>query len=113
MLSIRRGTTVDLAIGLKDVSGSEYNIAESDKLIFGVKSSVDSSEYILSKEVTPESYNENSGRYVLNLKPEDTAELPFGKYVYDVGLQTATGDFYIVCPCDTFVVSDVVTKKVI
>ena len=42
------------------------------------------------------------GGEVLHIKPEDTKEMAFGKYVYDVQLTTADGDVYTIIPPTPF-----------
>lgn len=111
MITIRRGTTNEFVVALTDENGSAYSISEDDKLIFGVKKTIKQNDYIFSKTVEASAYDELKGGYVVSLIPEDTQELAFGDYVYDVGLQTAEGEFYIVCPCDTFTIADTVTER--
>ena len=111
MITIRRGTTNKFVIELVDAEGNAYSIAESDNLIFGVKKNVRQKEYILSKTVNSGDYDELQGGYVVSLVPDDTENLEFDDYVYDVGLQKSSGEFYIVCPCDTFTIADTVTER--
>ena len=111
MITIRRGTTNEFVVALTDESGNAYSLGEKDALIFGVKKKVKQDDYILSKTVGTDAYDELKGGYVVSLVPDDTQELAFGDYVYDVGLQKETGEFYIVCPCDTFTISDTVTER--
>ena len=112
MIEIKRGTTEEFVIDLENESGERYVIGDGDTLVFGVKKSAKQDYYNLSKTITADSYSEAKGGHVVSIAPSDTQDLSFGSYVYDVGLQTSSGDFYIVCPFDTFVIADTVTKKV-
>lgn len=112
MITIKSGTTAEFVIALTDSEGNEYKIFDADTLIFGVKANVNAREYILSVNIYSSDYNATQGGYLVHLTPEDTANIIFGDYVYDVGLQKANGEFYIVCPCDVFIVENTVTKKV-
>lgn len=110
MITIRRGTTNAFVVVLTDEEGNPYVISDGDTVIFGVKRSIREKGYLFSKSITE--YDKANGGYVISLVPEDTQELEFRDYVYDVGLQKSTGEFYIVCPCDTFTIADAVTEAV-
>lgn len=112
MIEIRRGTTKEIVIALAYETGSEYKIEDTDTLIFGVKTSVNQKEYIFSRTVDKTAYSAQNGGYLIQIQPEDTANMLFGDFVYDVGLQKQNGEFHIVCPCDLFKVSAAVTKRV-
>lgn len=110
MIEIRRGTTNEFVIALTDEEGKPYSLSDADTLIFGIKRNVRQASPVFSKSFAD--YDELRGGYVIGLTPEDTQDLDFGNYVYDIGLQKSTGEFYIVCPCDTLIIADTVTEKV-
>ena len=110
MITIRRGTTNEFVIVLTDEEGNAYLISGTDTLIFGVKKNIRQQEYIFSKTLASTNYDELKGGYVVSLSPKDTQDLDFDDYVYDVGLQKSSGEFYIVCPCDTFTIANTVTE---
>ena len=49
------------------------------------------------------------GGAAIHIRPEDTKELSFGKYLYDIQLTTADGDIYTVIPPTTFEILKEVT----
>lgn len=108
-MKIIRGTSVSLMVQIRDEEGMLYELQEGDKLIFGVKQNPNNKSYSLKK--TADSTAKTDDGYIINLAPEDTANLPFGKYVFDVGLQTAEGNFYMVVECDSLIIDTAVTSK--
>lgn len=101
-----RGTSLTLTVTVTDGDGNPYTMTEQGVVRFGVKQNVTAGEYLVKKEVT---VGEN-GKYSFQLMPEDTEELPFGIYKYDVGLQE--GDhYYNVIPCSDLVLCQNVTHK--
>lgn len=109
MYKMVRGTTQNIAITILNDDGTVYELQNSDKLIFGVKLNPESTEYDIKKTATAE--NEQDDGYIIKLTPEDTQHLSFGRYCFDVGLQTSDGDFYMVIDCDDFMITKAVTAK--
>ena len=72
-----------------------------DILYFTVKKTAKDSDFLFQKSVT--------GSNSIHIRPEDTADLSFGKYKYDVQLTTATGDVYTVIEPSTFEVMEEIT----
>ena len=73
----------DIYLPIKDEEGQiigEYTLEEGDVLLFTVKKNTKTDEVIFQK----------SGQHV-EILPEDTETLPYGKYVYDVELTYASG----------------------
>jgi hypothetical protein len=71
-----------LNLEITDKDGKPYIAADTDNILFTVKKDVNLSEFIFQKKV----YNNQ-----INIEPQDTKDLPYGKYVYDVQLTTAAG----------------------
>lgn len=113
MITIRKGTNKEVVISLQDDTGREYTLSENEHLIFGVKENVYADKYLISKIIKNDAFNTTQGGYLLEIAPEDTENLSFGQYVYDVGLQKGNGEFHIVVPCDAFIVAETVTERVI
>lgn len=103
-----RGTTNCFEVALKDPDGNAVQMQEGEKLIFGVKSNKNNAEYDLKKIITMDSLVD--GAYVVRLDPEDTIDLPFGNYYYDVGFQTEDA-YYMVVECSPFILSSNITQK--
>lgn len=108
MYKMVRGTTQNIAVTILNDDGTVYELQSGDKLIFGVKLNPESSEYDIKKIVEAADSN---GCCVISLTPEDTEGLAFATYYFDVGLQTASGDFYMVVECDDFIVCKAITAK--
>ena len=108
-ISIIRGTTNAFSLTIEDENGEPYTLKDNEKIIFGVKSNAENSDYDICKIVTAS--EEVDGAYIINLMPEDTAGLQFGRYFYDVGLQTADGNFYMIISCSEFNICKAITAK--
>ena len=79
---LTRGDNASLSVSLVDEQGDPYD-ASNDRLYFGVKRSALDASCILEKEL------EDS---VLTLTHDDTAELPFGDYLYSIRLEHENED---------------------
>lgn len=101
-IQLTRGDTARLVVTVQnDLTGSDYEIAEGDTFRFTVKKSVNTTAALFQKVV------QGSGQFYI--QPEDTKDLAFGKYLYDVELTTAEGDVYTVIVPSTFEVLKEVT----
>lgn len=93
-VEIIRGTSNQFDITISDINGSLYTLKSGDKILFGVKKRATDTEYVILKTVT----SGENGVYSVALEPDDTANLTFGKYFYDVGLETGDDYFNIIEP---------------
>lgn len=109
MISIIRGTTNNFSLSIEDENGEQYTLKDGEKIIFGVKENAESSDYDIVKTLTSADVADKT--YNIRLTPADTAKLPFGRYYFDVGLQTANGDYYMIVPCEEFYICKAVTAK--
>ena len=105
-LTVQRGTTNAINIVIYNDDGTIYSLETGDKLIFGVKKSLSATDYIIKKVSTSDSKD----GYNIKLEPADTQNL-LGNYLYEVALQTASGEYYIVIDCSEFVVTNTLTQK--
>lgn len=78
-ISMTRGDTVRVAINFV-----EYIPIEGDLIEFGVKEAYDDIDCLFTKQVPIDSL-------VLQIDPEDTKDLDFGTYVYDIQLTMTDG----------------------
>lgn len=99
-IKLTRGDTADLAVEIEDDEGS-YSLASGDTLTMTCKKFSSSEEFVFQKEII----NSNTFR----VEPKDTSNVPFGKYVYDVQLNTADGEVYTVISPKTFEICEEVT----
>lgn len=108
-LEITRGTTMTFLLTIQNDDGTTYILNDDEKLIFGVKLDPEKGDYLIKKIITAE--NAQGQAYLISLKPEDTQDMEFKDYRYDIGLQTAEGDYYMLVACSQFVVNKAVTAK--
>lgn len=83
-ITMTRGDTMVARISITDSEGYQYIPVEGDKIRFAMKSNFTDPKPLLVKDIPIDTME-------LVLKPEDTAELNFGKYVYDIQLTKADG----------------------
>lgn len=101
-IKLTRGDTARLAVPIINLANNgEYTMESGDILYFTVKKTAKDSDFLFQKSVT--------GSNSIHIRPEDTADLSFGKYKYDVQLTTATGDVYTVIEPSTFEVMEEIT----
>lgn len=91
-IRMTRGDTVYLTVPLKSATEA-YEMGSDDTLTLSVKKSLRDTEYVFQKVAT--------GSNAFHIEPADTANLAFGKYQYDVQLNTSDGDVYTVIPPST------------
>jgi len=87
-----RGDTVSLHIDLVDFNGDPYYLAENDEAIFRVKKNACTKELLIEKELE----TDEDGLLVLLIEPEDTENLRFGVYVYEVEVITSDDSHFTV-----------------
>ncbi len=89
-ITLTRGDTFMAQISITDSKGEPYVPVEGDSVRFAMKSTYADKEPLLVKDIPIDTLK-------LILNPEDTKELSFGTYVYDIQLTKATGEV------DTFI----------
>ena len=102
-IRLTRGDTAYLTVALStNQSSSHYTMDENDVLTFSIKRKPKTDIDCLVQKVV-------KGFNIFHIEPEDTKNLAFGKYKYDVQLTTASGDVYTVIEPTTFEVMEEVT----
>lgn len=81
---ITRGDTGFIEIPLFDNDNEPYTPIEGDSVRFAVKKKYKDEECLVLKPIPIETL-------ILEIKPEDTKELEFGKYVYDIEFTDSLG----------------------
>ena len=102
-IELTRGDTARLTVPLTDDSGAAYEMQSTDELVMTVKSSVNDDTPCFQKIVV--------GSNEIHIKPSDTANLNFGKYVYDVELRISEDDVYTVIEKTMFKIREEVTTR--
>lgn len=91
---LTRGDSATLKLTVYDSSGAEYDYSQ-DTVKFTVKRSWAESDALITKTVNAD------GEIVLDA--EDTADLPAGRYVYDVQITSDNGAVDTVIPYTDFI----------
>lgn len=89
-ITLTRGDTFRAYVNITDSDGNPYAPQKGDRIRFALKKNVMDLEPLILKEIPIDTL-------ILHLKPEDTKELAFGSYIYDIELTKANGDV------DTFI----------
>ena len=92
-ISLIRGDSCILELAITDQEGNEYTLEDTDVVVLTVKKSTRADDIVFQKKVTDNK---------IKIDPEDTAKLPYGKYVYDVQLTTAAGYVDTIIPPHLF-----------
>ena len=97
-ITITRGDSASFHIDIVDASGTEYVLQDGDIVTFTVKKSTKTEDILIQK----------TGQDV-EIEHEDTADLRYGTYAYDVQLTYANGHIdTFIGPAD-FVLTEEVT----
>ncbi len=80
IIKLTRGDYASFHINIKDASGAEYVLQDGDVVTFTVKKNTKTEDVLIQK----------TGQDV-EIEHEDTAEMKYGTYVYDVQLTHANG----------------------
>lgn len=90
-ICLTRGDTLKVAVALKDSTGADYSPATGDSVRFAMRpvgltpnGKAWKNDVVLTKSIP-------TGTMLLQIDPEDTAELPFGCYAYDIQVTFADG----------------------
>lgn len=91
-ITLTRGDTFKAKVTITDREGNPYDPQEGDTVRFAAKKNYTDpdTEVLILKDIPIETL-------ILKLEPEDTKDLDFGNYVYDIQLTRANGDV------DTFI----------
>lgn len=89
-ITLTRGDTFTATISITDSDGNPYAPIAGDSVRFAMKSKLEDTSPLLMVEVPIDTMT-------LIINPEDTKNLPFGKYIYDLQLTKSNGDV------DTFI----------
>ncbi len=108
-ISITRGDSAQIMLTIRDrVTGRPFVPGPDDRLTFTVKREL-SDEIPLVVKTLDNGIMRREQDCLLVLAPEDTAQIPFGTYRYDVELVLASGYTDTVIPPSPFIVTGEVT----
>lgn len=93
VIYLTRGDTAVLNIQIVDLEGELYELEEGDKCEFTLKKYTSNTKSLIKKEII---------RDRLEIMPEDTKNLKFGEYVYDIQLTLKDGEVLTIVPPTPF-----------
>lgn len=101
-IHITRGDTGRCGLDIKKSDGTDYDVQEGDGVLFTVKASPKDAQFLIQKDIG------TSGQIIID--PEDTENLDYGSYFYDVQLtRVADGSVNTIITPSAFVVEEEVT----
>lgn len=100
-ITFNRGDSIYLNITVYDENGAEYELQEGDALYYSVKAKLKDKNYAIPPKKLEKT--------LLSILPEDTYDLDFGEYVYDVQLITANGRSSTIIKPSAFIIEPTVT----
>lgn len=98
-ITLTRGDTFEVQVFINDKEGNRYTPQEGDRVQFGVKHEYEDAECVIFKEVPIESM-------ILRLEPDDTKNLEFGEYVWDMQLVKPNGEVSTFITKSRFIISE-------
>lgn len=98
-IRITRGDSLTVNIVLTDGDGYEYEPEQGDEVWFRVKKSAKADDILIEKQIDLESM-------ALELVEDDTRELAFGEYRYEIECITAEQDHYTVIKNAPFIITE-------
>ena len=104
-LTITRGDTGAIRVAVSDAEGEPVPLEDGDMIELTVRERLGASGKLLYKKVT----EFVGGEALITIYPEDTSNLEFRIYVYDVQLTRANGQVKTIVKPSKFVVGNEVT----
>jgi hypothetical protein len=102
-----RGDTETILVSCKNSEGEPVPFVPGDTIYFTVKRSTRDEKKVLQKVVT----EFQDGKAVIEIEHEDTKDLEFQTYVYDVQHTSAGGKVTTIIPPSKFVIEGEVTHE--
>lgn len=84
-----RGDTCPISFDITDSEGNELDLSTSE-IYFTMKNNYNTTSYIVQKKKSLGGITVNGKQGSLVLTHDDTAELNYGKYVYDIQIKSGT-----------------------
>lgn len=95
VISLTRGDTAYLSLNLTNNDGEPYEFKNGDTVTLSVKKDYEDVENYLFQKVVA------AGDTIV-IEPQDTKPYEYGRYVYDVQVNTAVGEVFTVLGPNTF-----------
>lgn len=104
---LSRGDSAVIGIEITDDEGETYTPGVGEMVLFTLKRVTNQCKTLLVKE-----FIEDSSDLSVTLTQEDTIDLSFGDYVYDVVLVSDEGDVYTIIAPSEFKIMEVVHNEI-
>lgn len=101
VINMSRGDTISLDVNIVDADGNDYELKEDEELYFSVKAKSTDKNYA----IPPKKLDGKT----LHLASEDTYDLDFGNYLYDIQLRKADGRCNTIIKPTQLVIEEVIT----
>lgn len=106
-LSMIRGDTESITISIKDTEGELIPLVIGDTVYFTMKKNMNNETKVIQKVIT--SFTDGSA--IIDLLHDDTKNISFGEYYYDVQVTYENGTVRTVLGPDTFTILGEVTYE--
>lgn len=104
-LGMIRGDSEYITINCKDEHGVKINFQTGDRIYFTVKLNTATDQKVLQKIVT----SFDDGNAVVEILPEDTRDLPYKSYKYDIQWTTVDSKIITIIPPSIFSIEPEIT----
>ena len=84
-ISMTRADSENIVFGAKNKAGEDFHPTKNDRIIFSAAKKVGDEPLIV---IMNEMNNDEEAFWNIRFNPEHTENLPFGKYAYDVQIET-------------------------
>ncbi len=107
-IEFTRGDTQIIKFELKDAKGNEIELTQDDILYFTVKQNPHSSKVLIQKKY-PNEIEFSDGYFSFVLSSQDTADLAYGTYQYDIELKS--GEYVQTLGLGTITLTEEITHR--
>ena len=104
-ISMTRGDSEAIKVTVKDTLGNAVPLVTGDTIHFTVREHIRSATKIIEKIIT----EFDDGEALININPQDTNELSYISYVYDIQLTRENGTVKTIIPPSQLTITGEVT----
>ena len=106
-ISMIRGDSQSVTVSVKDKDGNKVPLITGDIIYLTVQYNVNAEEKVLQKVIT----QFEDGNANIEITPNDTKDIPFNTYVYDIQLNRVDGTVSTIVPPSNFTIDREVTYE--
>lgn len=106
-ISMIRGDSQSITVSVIDKDGNKVPLTTGDTIYLTVKYNVNTEEKVLQKVIT----QFEDGNANIEITPDDTKDIPFKTYTYDIQLNRADGTVNTIIPPSNFTIGSEVTYE--